>query len=388
MRFGVTFVAIAATAVASFADAQDWSVQSGAAARVEYNDNYFFTTNATQSVIAGVPTPVGTQSAFTGSITPFITAARRTESSDVTALLAIGANKVWGLSQNVDYASGNFGVSGSLREERSTWAGGASFVRSASLQNEVGQAGTALVLAFTNAASANGAYTYALTERWSVGATVGAYNNTYDGVETGATFSNNHGYTAGGNVGYAYSDRTQLTFTAGYSRYISDITHSSDVVTTIGVVHQFSPQLTISASAGGFWSDAKVVQNDVPATGSRVRDSGGLYGGSISYAFSERTRFSANLSENLAPSGSGTLNKTDNAGVFVDAPVFRPPHRQVGGGLHAHHRSDNDIKLVHEQLLLRRGRRLLPARRALEARRRLPVFDRTLRTGCRSARLG
>ena len=28
----------------------------------------------------------------------------------MTALLAIGANKVWGLSQNVDYVSGNFGV--------------------------------------------------------------------------------------------------------------------------------------------------------------------------------------------------------------------------------------------------------------------------------------
>ncbi len=136
MRLGVACVATAATAVASLASAQEWSVQSGATARIEYNDNYFFTSSATQSSISGSSTPVGTQSAFTGTITPFITAARRTETSDVTALIAIGANKVWGLSPTVDYLSGNFGLIGSLREARSTWTGNASFVRSASLQNE------------------------------------------------------------------------------------------------------------------------------------------------------------------------------------------------------------------------------------------------------------
>ena len=135
----------------------------------------------------------------------------------MTALVAVGANKVWGLSPTVDYLSGNFGLNGSVREARSTWTGSASFVRSASLQNETDQTGTALVLAFTNAAAVTGTYTYAATERWSLGATAGAYSNTYDGVETGTTLSNNHGYNAGGNVGYAYSDRTQFTFVAGYS---------------------------------------------------------------------------------------------------------------------------------------------------------------------------
>jgi hypothetical protein len=299
-RFGVAFVATAATVVASHANAQEWSLQSGGTARIEYNDNYFFT-------------PVDTQSGLTGSITPFITAARRTETSDVTALLAVGANKVWGLSPTVDYVSGSFSLNGSLREERSTWSGGASFVRSANLQNETTQTGTALVLAVTNAASVTGAYSYALTERWSLGATAGAYNNRYDGVENGATLSNNHGYYASGNVDYAYSERTQVTFTAGYSNYVSNVTHSNELTTTIGVVHKFSPQLTISASVGGFWSDTKVVQNDLPATGSRQHENGELYGGNISYALSERTQFVANLSENLAPSGSGTLNKNESA---------------------------------------------------------------------------
>ena len=43
IRFDVAFVAAAATAVPSLATAQEWSLQSGATARAEYSDNYFFT---------------------------------------------------------------------------------------------------------------------------------------------------------------------------------------------------------------------------------------------------------------------------------------------------------------------------------------------------------
>jgi hypothetical protein len=107
IRFGVAFVAAAATVVPSLAAAQEWSVQSGATARTEYNDNYFFT-------------PIDKQSAFTGTVTPFVTAARRTEATDVTALVAVGANKVWGVSPSTDYLSGRFGLDGSPREARST----------------------------------------------------------------------------------------------------------------------------------------------------------------------------------------------------------------------------------------------------------------------------
>jgi hypothetical protein len=304
IRIGIAFVAAAATTVPSLAAAQEWSVQSGATARAEYSDNYFFT-------------PIDKQSAFTGTVTPFVTAARRTETTDVTALVAIGANKVWGVSSATDYLSSRFGLDGSAREARSTWTGSASFVRSATLQSELVQTGAVLLgLAYTNAATVKGANTYALTERWSLGTTAGAYSNRYDSVENGATLSNNRGYYGGGSAGYAYSDRTQFTFAAGYSRYISDITRSDEVTTTVGVVHQFSPQLTISASVGSFWSDIDVTQSDI-ATGNRRHDRGELYGGNISYAFSERTQFVANLSENLAPSGSGRLAKNESAGASL-----------------------------------------------------------------------
>lgn len=151
IRFGVVLIATVAV-VPSLATAQEWSVQSGATARAEYNDNYFLA-------------PADKQSALTATMTPFVTAARRTETSDVTALVAVGANKVWGPSPTVDYLSGRFGLDGSLRETRSTWSGNASFVRSSNLQSEIRPTGTTFVLAFTNAASATGGYTYALTER-------------------------------------------------------------------------------------------------------------------------------------------------------------------------------------------------------------------------------
>ena len=82
MRSLVALVAAAAAGVPLLAKGETWSVQSGFAARGQYTDNYFFTPN-------------NQQSAFTASVSPFVTAARRTEGSDVTALLAVGANKVW-----------------------------------------------------------------------------------------------------------------------------------------------------------------------------------------------------------------------------------------------------------------------------------------------------
>jgi opacity protein-like surface antigen len=138
--------------------------------------------------------------------------------------------------------------------------------------------------------------------------------------------SNNKGYYVSGNAGYAYSDRTQLTFVVGYTGYDSDVSRSSGVTSTVGVVHQFSPQLTVSASAGAFWSDTDLA-NDTLAGGGSRRDSGGLFGGSIAYAFSERTDIAVALSEGLSPSSSGALSKTDLAAASI---VHRFSERLTG----------------------------------------------------------
>ena len=299
------------------ATAQTWFVQSGAAARTEFNDNYFFT-------------PTDRQSAFTASVSPFVTAARRTETTDVAALVAVGLNEVWGPSPTTTYLSGRLGLNGTVRDVRSTWAGAASLSRAPILQNAQTSTGTALVRAYTNAASLNGTYTYALTERWSVSARAGWYGNNYDAVEGGSSLSDNRGYNAGATLDYQFSERTRATAAVLYSHYDSDIARTDALTTTLGLVHEFSPQLTLSASIGGFWSEIDTAQNALvcPTTpvfcdtglvqrvpvsgGTKRRDSGPLYGGSIRYAFSERTRLSVDLSENLSPSGTGTLTKTDN----------------------------------------------------------------------------
>ena len=272
--------------------------------RGEYSDNYFFTAD-------------NPQSAFTASITPFLTAARKTEASNVAAVLAIGGNRVWGPSPTSDYASGRAGVDGTWRDDRSTWAASLAFVRSPILQNTVVSSSTVLGLAYTNAASATGSYTYALGERWSTGATGSVYSNRYSGVSSDGTFSDNHGYYAGGTLGYAFSERTQATLAAGYSYYSSDISHSDSVTGTLGVVHQLSPQLTVSLSGGGFWSDTTLAQGALDVSTTDRRATGTLWGGQIAYTPSEQLQFSVSLSEGLAPSGTGVVSKSDNAGASL-----------------------------------------------------------------------
>src|SRR4029077_552558 len=167
--FGV-ILAGASTCLPPLARAQAWTLEAGAVARGEYNDNYFLT-------------PINPQSAFTTSVTPFATAARRTETSDIAAVAAIGGNWVSGPSTSADYVSGLAGLNGSLRDARSTWTGNLSFVRSATLQSEAQPtAAIVLGLAYTNATSASGTYSYALTERWALGASASAYDNRYDAV--------------------------------------------------------------------------------------------------------------------------------------------------------------------------------------------------------------
>ena len=323
-RLGAALI-VAVAAMPSLAAAETWFVKTGFTARTEYNDNYFFAPN-------------NQQSAFTTSVSPFVTAARRTETSDLTALLALGANRVWLWipSETTNYWSGRLGLNGSLRDDRSTWTGNISMSRAPALQSTTSPTGVVLGLAYTNTAGANATYSFALTERWSLGASLGGFANRYETIQgSGSALQNNNSYFAGGNVGYAYSERTQLTWSTVYSHYSSNITRTDSVTTTLGVVHRFSPQLTISASAGGFWSDIEATRTAlvcpttpavcdtglvprVPITsGDQRRDNGHLLGGNISYAFSERAQLLVSLSENLAPSSTGTLTKTDSASVSL-----------------------------------------------------------------------
>jgi long-subunit fatty acid transport protein len=123
-----------------------------------------------------------------------------------------------------------------------------------------------------------------------------------------------------------------LSVAAGYSHYSSDITRSDSATATIGVAHQLSPELTISASAGGFWSDTEPAQAAPIATGEQRRATGSLFGGSLNWAVSERTQFLLSVVESLAPSGAGLLGKTDNAGASLTHKFSERLTGRLGAG--------------------------------------------------------
>ncbi len=139
----------------------------------------------------------------------------------MNAFLAVGLNRVWGPSPTTDYVSGRVGLNGAVYDERSTWTGAIAFSRAPLLQNAQTQAGVTLVRAYTNTASVNGAYSYALTERWSVGATAGWYQNNYDAVERQEACCRTTTATSQAlRLNYRYSERTGFTAAAMFSHYV------------------------------------------------------------------------------------------------------------------------------------------------------------------------
>jgi hypothetical protein len=295
-------VAVVLSAASFVAAAQPWSLRGGFAARAEYSDNYFFTSD-------------NRQSALTGSLTPFVTAERHGETSDIAAIAAVGANKVWGVSPPTEYVSSRIGVDASLRDARSLWAGSASFVRTPSLQATL-EGGTVLGLAYTNATAAKGAYTYQFTDNVSIRGDIGGYSNRYTSVADDGTFSNNRGAFVGGGMDYAYSDRTRVNISATYLRDSSDTSHSDSVTGAIGVAHQISPRWTVSVSAGGYSIDTTSTSQGAVAP-HEGRATGGLFGGHMILDISERSQLTLRVVETVAPSGIGVLSRSDDANATL-----------------------------------------------------------------------
>lgn len=301
-----------AYALSPFAAGQQWQLQAGGAARGEWNDNYFFTAD-------------NAESAFVLSLAPFLTATQKTDTSELAALFAVGANKVWGPSGAKDYVSGRLGVSGMQSDAVSSANGSLSISRAPALQNEVTPAGIVQTLAFTDNAMANAVYSRALSERWSAGATVSAYANHYDkAADAPTTFQNNWSWSAGANAGYAVSSQAQLTFTTLFSHYSSDVERDDSVTATAALAYDVSPRLAVSGSVGYFWTSSDTDAASFACSAGvgqcgegRVRshDDGVLFGGSVRYSALEQTILLATAAENLAPSGTGALSKNSNAAL-------------------------------------------------------------------------
>jgi hypothetical protein len=318
LRLALAAIAAAAPALAG---AQEWGWKVGGTARAEYTDNYGLSA-------------FNEQSATTLSVAPFVVGYRRTETSQINLLAGIGYNYVIGLDQgNGDYWSGRLLLDGSTVVERSNYGFNVGIVRDTTLRTETQQTGTVFGPDNIRTGITGGVnYGYQLTERWNVGAFASAFSNDYSQYNFVATpnsaLQDNTGWNVGGNASYALTQRTQLTGTVSYGQYSSNITDNSNISATLAVSHQFSEKLTASAYGGYFWSDSETTQNVlvcptnpifcqlgfvpfVPVSvGTQRNSTGTLFGGSINYQISERTSFSASVAQNLAPSGTGVVQKT------------------------------------------------------------------------------
>jgi hypothetical protein len=304
--------------------AQEWVVNSGFTTGVSYTDNYFLSTTNQQS---------GT----TLTIAPFVSAARNTETSSVNAFLGVGANKVLGVTPRTEYLNGRLGLDGTLTGERSTYGAFFNAARQSTLQSQpLPSGGVGLARTYQDTLSTGATYSYALSERWTAGANATWNANNYEAVGPGVgSLPDNRGYTAGGSLTYLYSPRTQLTGSASYSHLQSDVSRSNYVTAALGVTHQFSERLTLFASVGHFWShnealtDATVCPTTpilcqlglatpiVIVSGGSGNQNGPLYNGNLSWQLTERTSFVATLAEQLGPSATGVLTKTNAGGVSL-----------------------------------------------------------------------
>jgi hypothetical protein len=304
MRVVAAVLTFTGALVSPLAIAQEWSVYSGVAAGTEYTDNYFLSAD-------------NQQSAFTGSVAPFVFASRRTDTSDLAALLAIGANKVWGQVSTSEYWSGRLALNGSLRNARSTWSGKVSFLRTPSFQTTADNLRTELGLAYTNTSAVSAAYSYDVTEEWSLAVNVAGYNNNYTSAGSDVVFEDNHGYTARATATYLWSDRTRIESSVDYLHNISHVSTDDTVTGTVRVVHRFSPQLTTWLSAGAFWAKNKTQEQTTVPASTRPRQSDGLFGGGVAYDLSERSNVLIAYSKQVAPTGTGFISRDDKAAISL-----------------------------------------------------------------------
>jgi hypothetical protein len=335
-------VAAAAALLPGLAGAQQWGFNYGGSARTEYTDNYQLR-------------PINTFSATTLTVSPFVTGFRRTETSQLNLLAGIGYNYVLasGGGDNTDYWSGRLNLNGSTVVERSNYGFNVGVSRDQTIRTEAIQTGIVFGTPSTRTAVTAGAnYGYQLTERWNAGANASVFSNSFGNVQ-GTTantgLNDNTGYGFGGNLGYAWSNRTQVTLAANYSHFASDITDSDSISTTLAATHQYSDRLTVSGYGGYFWSKIKSTQNFVvcpttpifcqlgfvpfvPVALGTERDSTGtLFGGSVNYRITEKTSFNFNASQNLTPSGTGVVTKA----TAMTAGLSHAFSERMRGGLSA-----------------------------------------------------
>lgn len=339
LRFARLAAAAAAALAALPAVAQEFGFRAGGGARVEYTDNYQL--RAFDQV-----------GATTVTVSPFVTGYRRSENSQINLLAGLGYNYVFASELgNDDYWSGRLNLNGSTVQERHSYGFNVGAIRDQTIRTETVQTGVVFGAGSTRTGLTAGAnYDYALTERWSAGVFGSVFSNSYDQAQGRTAIQDNDGWNIGANAAYSWSDRTRFTLATTYGKFTSDITDSDSISTTLEVSHQYSSDLRVSLSGGYFWSsvestqvfsvcpttpifcDLGVVAPVQVTTGTEVDSGGSLFGGSLSYRFSERTGFNAGASQRITPSGIGTLTKATNISARLSHDFSERLRGQIGGG--------------------------------------------------------
>ena len=330
--------AAALLVVPVLAGAQEWGYKPGGSARLEYTDNYGLS-------------PINKQSGTTWSVQPFIVGYRRTETSQINLLAGIGYTATTGVNPSNDYWTGRLAVDGSTVVERSSFGYSLGVSRDSTQRTETQQTGVVFGSSNIRTGTTAGAnYSYQLTERWNAGVFGSVYQNSYS--TSGSNTSNlqdNSGYSAGGNLGYTLTPQTQLSLSASYSYYDSDITTNNSISTQLAATHQYSERLTVSGYGGYFWSQIDATQN-VPVcptnpllcqlglvqpvtipVGTNRNGNGTLFGGSVNYLASLQTTLTANASQNITPSGTGTITKATNFNAYVNHNFSERLRGRAGG---------------------------------------------------------
>jgi len=348
-RIPVALAFAAAVVAAAPAAALEWDLEPSIATRYDYNTN----TRLLQS---------GHDSGWDVALTPGFRATAQSASTAFTWTGGLSAvhNSVIDPRNRVD---ANSGLAWRYSDERSTWALNMNYVRDLTLASELTTTGYLNQVVTRNAYTAAPSYTRALTERLS--ATLGLTGNWSRYGHTGDNGLNDYdSYSAAPGLIYALSPRTSATFTLAGSYFRAsplDSTSQSDSA-SVGLSHQYSERLQVSASVGYAHTRSHVasqLQCLLPTSAGLVQEpneecefasppvtlttvpgadssrNSPVYNLAVTWAATELTTLTASAAEAIVPSGLGATLDSRSYGLALAQKLTERLSASLSGQLAA-----------------------------------------------------
>ncbi len=332
-RLSLVLLALSALLPAAVHGAE-WAIEPSVESRANWTDNINFMPNEHENV-------------FNWTVSPKVTFARRTESTDVAGTASLGINRYPGNSQ-FDTNDANLSLTSQLRDERSAYGLSAAFIRDSTLASELATTGIVLARAQRNLFSASPSWNYSLTERSSVFA---QYRYDKANYEAGFGLINYSNQQASGGYQYLLSERTTATVSGSYSHYEADdgsfLTDSYGF--NVGLTHNPTERLTLGLGIGAQRSDTTInskallcefgslavcnffgIPLQLVTATSKNSDTGLSYNASVDYKW-ERTSANLSLGRNTNPTGTGLVVQTDGLTVGINHQFSEKLSANAGG---------------------------------------------------------